>query len=397
MIPPKLLALVLGVIGLALIASAALIAWGGFDRWLAAGHLRTAVGRSLAGDRDGARSAGRQAFEILPREPAAALAAVDLGVAANADSLLRLAQTASPNDRAAIAAAVGVALGRPPEGLDPDASDLALLQAIAAKSPGPAKLDKERPPHLAVLAAWNASRLAAAWTARSRTDVYEAASALLTIAPGHPQAGELRLVVAALAPEEPAKGKLIAAAAGVADVDRRGKLGSHLVAMAPERTSLRMLLPGGGDPAAGAAAVLQRQVASAKANPNGINEGLVIACLQAGKGELADELMAAMPDGARKTELNRLPDLLDGHAFANDLARATPPVVVGDTLAFHLSNNAGALPTKVITVRIGTVQVPATQIQRVGTLVSVPIKNHGSQDVDIGYDGKSVFAANLSL
>jgi hypothetical protein len=72
-------------------------------------------------------------------------------------------------------------------------------------------------------------------------------------------------------------------------------------------------------------------------------------------------------------------------------------VATGETLAFHLSNKAGALPTKAITVRIGSVQVPADQIRQVGTLVSVPIKNHGPQDVDIGYDGKSVFAANLSL
>lgn len=397
MIQSKVLASIFFAAGGALLLTTGLVAWSGFNHWLAADHLRTSVGKSLAGDRDGARAAGRRAYEILPGEPAAALAAADLGVSANADSLLAIARHATPSERATIAAAVGVALGRPPEGLDPDASDLVLLQAIAARSPGPAKLDKDHPPHLAVLAAWNASRLSAAWAARSRTDVFEAASALLTIAPRHPQADELTLLCAALGPEEPTKAKLIAAAAGIEDVDRRGKLGSHLVAMAPERTSLRMLLPGGGDPAAGAAAALQRQVASGKANPTGINEGLVIACLQAGKADLADEVLAAMPDTAKRAELNRLPDLLDGGAFANDLPRATTPVVAGDTLAFHLSNSAGALPTKAITVKIGTLQVPADQIRRIGTLVSVPIKNRGSQDVDIRYDGKPVFAANLSL
>lgn len=397
MIQSKVLASAFFAVGGALLIATGVVVWGGYNRWLAADHLRTAIGKGMAGDRDGARAAGRRAYEILPGEPAAALAAVDLGVAANADGLMAIARNASANDRAAIAAAIGVALGRPPEGLDPDASDLALLQAIAAKSPGPAKLDKDHPPHLAVLGAWHASRLSAAWAARSRSDVFESAGALLTIAPRHPQAGELRLLCAALAPDEPAKGKLIAAAAGVEDVDRRVKLGSHLVAMAPERTALRMLLPGAGDPAAGAAAALQRVVASAKANPTGINEGVVIACLQAGKADLADEVMAAMPDTAKRAELSRLPDLLDGGAFANDLPRATPPVVSGDTLAFHLSNNAGALPTKTITVKIGATTVPADQIRRIGTLVSVPIKNRGSQDVDIRYDGKPVFAANLSL
>ena len=394
--PPKTLALVLLSLGLAMTVAAGLVAWGGINRWLAVGHLQSAGAKALAGDLSGARRAGREAMALIPGEAVAVLAAADLGIAENASGLLQAARHATPAERSALAAAAGVALGKPAEGIDTDPADLALLQAIAAKSPAAVKLDPDHTPHQVVLAAWTASRLSAAWAQGRRSDIYEAASGLLTLVPRHPQAAELRLLLAALGPAEPTKAKLIAIAAEITDVSRRATLGRQLRALAPERTMLAMLVPGAVDPADGESAVLAAAVAEAKRAPATISEVLVIRCLQAGKLDLADALIAAAV-GKRQTELATLPGLLTGEAFVADNARVSPPVSSNQTLSFHLTNLAGALPTKPIAVTIGGSTLPNELIRRQGTLVSVPLHMSGPQDVSISYDGKLVYAANLTL
>ena len=392
---PKILALVLLTLGLVMTLTAGLIVWGGINRWLAVGHLHESAAKALAGDFSGARSAGREAMALIPGEAVAVLAAADLSLAENAIGLLQAARTATPLERAALAAAAGVALGRPAEGIDTDPADLALLQAIATKSPAALKRDPDHPPHQVVLAAWTASRLSAAWAQGKRSDIYEAASGLLTLAPRHPQAAELRLLLAALGPAEPHQAQLSAIAAEITDVARRATLGKHLLALAPERPSLAMLIPGALDPAAGDAA-LAAAVSSAQRAPATISEALVIRCLQAGKFDLVDALIAAA-DSTRQTDLATLPGLLTGEAFTSDKARISPPLSSNQTLSFHLTNRAGALPTKAITVKIGATEVPSAQIRRFGTLIAVPLRVAGAQDLSISYDGNVVYAANLRL
>ncbi len=392
---PKILALMLYAVAASLVVTAGLLTWSGIDRWRANSALVEAQDRALAGDASGARAAARTAADLLPREPVAVLAAADLQTATNVEVLVSIARGADADGKAALAAGAGVALGKPPEGLEPNASDLALLQAIAARSPGPVKLNKDAPPHQAVLGNWAAMRLSAALAAKRPTDLYEAASALLTLVPHHPQAAELRLLTAALAPDV-TTAQLIAAAAAITDIERRNRLGQHLVAMVPERTNLRILLPGGGDATAGEAETIRKLVTSAKLNPASINEGLVIRCLQAGKADAADELIAAM-SGPRQAELTKLGDLLDGASFSAAPARISQWAVINSTLAFHLSNAAGAIPTKKIGIRVGRIDIPADQIRRLGTLVMVPLKVSGEQDVTVTYDGKPVFAAKLIL
>jgi hypothetical protein len=247
-----------------------------------------------------------------------------------------------------------------------------------------------------VLVAWTASRLAAAWAQSRRSDVYEAASGLLTLAPRQPQAAELRLLIAALGPTEPDQAKLLASASEITDSARRAALGTQLLALAPERTWLTKLIPGAVDPAAGESAILAAAVADAKRTPAGISEILVIRCLQAGQFELADALIAAA-DGKRQADLASLPGLLNGKAFAADAPRVSTPRSSNQTLSFHLTNLAGALPTKVIAVQIGISTVPSEQIRRLGTLVAVPLSVSGAQDVNISYDGKLIYAAKLTL
>ena len=394
--PPKILALVLLTLGLAMTLAAGLIAWGGINRWLAVGHLDAAGAKALAGDLSGARSAGREAMALIPGEAVAVLAAADLGIAENAVGLLQAARTATPSERAALAAAAGVALGKPAEGIATDPADQTLLQAIAAKSPAAVKLDPDHVPHLVVLTAWAASRLSAAWAQSRRSDIYEAASGLLTLAPRHPQAAELRLLIAALGPAEPSQPKLIAIAAEITDVSRRAALGKHLLALAPERTALALLIPGAVDPAAGEAAALAAAVANAKRAPASISETLVIRSLQAGRFDLADELIAAV-DGKRQADLATLPGLLNGEAFVTDQARVSQPIISAQTLSFHLTNLSGALPTKAIIVNIGDSEVPSDQIRRLGTLIAVPLRVSGARDIRISYDGTVVYAANLTL
>ena len=394
--PPKILALVLLTLGLFMTLAAGLIAWGGINRWLAVGHLDTAGAMALAGDLSGARRAGREAMALIPGEAVAVLAAADLNLAENAAGLLQAARNATPAERAALAAAAGVALGKPAEGIDTEPADLALLQAIAAKSPAAVKLDPDHPPHQVVLTAWTASRLSAAWAQSKRSDIYEAASGLLTLAPRHPQAAELRLLIAALGPIEPNQAKLIAIAAEITDASRRATLGKQLLALAPERSSLTMLIPGAVDPAAGESAALAAAIANAKRTPATISEALVIRCLQAGKFDLADALIAAA-DGKHQTDLAKLPGLLNGEAFTTDATRISTPLSSNQTLSFHLTNLTGALPTKSITVKIGDTEVPNEQIRRLGTLIAVPLRVAGARDISISYDGKVVYAANLTL
>lgn len=393
---PKILAIILLAAAGVLFLTAGMLTWGGIDRWRAHGALVEAQDRALAGDAAGARASARTAVDILPSEPAAVLAAADLLTITNVDALAAVARGADATGKAALAAGAGIALGKPPEGMDPNASDLALLQAMAARSAGPVKLSKDAPPHLAVLTSWAAMRLSAALAAKSPTDLYEAASALLTLAPRHPQTAELRLLVAALAPEV-TTAQLIAAAAAISDIERRNRLGQHLVAMMPERTSLRILLPGGGDAAAGEAEAVRKLVTAAKLNPASINEGLIIRCLQAGKADAADELVTALPAGPRQADMNKLGDLLDGGSFATSPAHISHWSSIDSTLTFHLSNAAGAIPTRKIGIRVGTIDIPADQIRRLGTLVVVPLKVSGEQDITVTYDGKPVFAAKLTL
>jgi hypothetical protein len=396
-LPTKPVAFGLLACGLGCLIASGLIAWGGLNTWLARGYLTTANGRAANGDSAGARAAARDAMEVMPRAPAAVVAAADLSTPANAETLLALMPGASADERATLAAAAALASGKAPDGGDANASDTALLVAIASKAPGPVTLSKDAPPHRAVLATWTATRLSAAFAAKRPDDVWQAASVLLTLAPKHPQAPELSVICAGLAPSCVAKSALIAAVAAISDRERSERLGVALLTLRPERNELRVLLPGGiTDPATEAANALARAVAILKAKPATIHEGAIIRCLQADKPDLADELIAAAPATAQAT-FSTMTGLLDGDSFAAAPAQVSPPVVVANQLSFQLSNALGALPTKKISIRIGTTEVPSDAIVRFGTLITLPLKINGSQDVTISYDGKPVFAANLSL
>ena len=395
-LPAKPLGFILLAVGLSFLTAGGLIIWGGINRWLAHGYLITANDKAGAGDPAGARSAARDALALMPSAPAALLAAADLSTPANADTLLAAMATAPPAQRAALAAAASLATGKVAEGGDTNASDTALLVAIAAKAAGPVTLSKDAPPHRAVLAAWAATRLAAGFAAKSSDDVFQAASMLLTLAPKHPQAAELLVITAGLAPSGISKAALISAIAAITDRDRCESLGIALLNLRPERNELRLLLPGVHDPATESANALARLVAIVKATPEKINEGAVIRCLQAGKNDLADELVAVAPATKQQT-LTQLGDLVDGGGFATESAQISPPNIVAGQLSFHLSNANGALPTGKIAIRIGTTDLPAEAIRRLGTLITVPLKINGMQAVTVTYDGKPVYAANVSL
>lgn len=392
---PKIFAGMLFASGAILLLIAGLLTWSGINQWRAHNALIEAQDKAFAGNASGARASARLAADLLPSEPAAVLAAADLQTSSNVEALIFCARNADANGKAALAAGAGIALGKPPEGLEPNASDLALLQAIAARAYGPIKLNKDAPPHLAVLANWAAMRLSAALAAQSPTDLYEAASALQTLAPRHPQAAELRLLIAAVAPDS-TTAQIIAAAAGITDIERRNRLGQHLVAMLPERTALRILLPGGGDAHVSEAETIRKLATAAKLNPTSINEGLIIRCLQAGKADTADELVAAMAE-PRKSEFAQFNELLSGASMTTFPAQISQWSALNSLLAFHLSNAAGALPTKKIVIRIGNYEVPPDLIRRQGTLISVPLKVTGEQDVTVMYDGKPIFAAKIPL
>jgi hypothetical protein len=95
--------------------------------------------------------------------------------------------------------------------------------------------------------------------------------------------------------------------------------------------------------------------------------------------------------------LSKLQGLVTGGDFTADPAQISPPIAAGEDLTFHLSNRAGALPTGRITVTIGQTEIPSDQVRRQGTLICVPLRVRGRQDLRITYDGAVVFAANLGL
>jgi hypothetical protein len=250
-------------------------------------------------------------------------------------------------------------------------------------------LDRDHPPHLAVLAAWGVSRLQAAWQAGSRSDVVAAASLLLTVAPHHPQAAELQVLVAALGPNAPTKGAFITLASAIPDTARRQALGQRLIALAPERTIIQILNAGathddGSDPQ------LSGLVAAALAQPETIREGLVIRCLQAGNPGLAERLANAKPAMAAL-----LAPLSDKPWPASSGIRITTPQVMGDQIAFHFSNAAGALPRTTPQVSIGKVPVAPNDIRRIGTLILVPWRSFGAQVIIVRYQDKDIFAAEV--
>ncbi len=393
--PPRILAYSLMAGGAICLAWAAFVTWGGIARWFAVSNLREAQVLAQSGDLAGARQAARSAVGWLPGSAATVLAAIDPTDPSAVDYLTSAARGQNANDRTAIAAGAGAILGRVPDGLDVGPGDLPFLQALARKLPGPVSRDPDHPPHEAVLAAWAAGRLTAAWLAQRQTDVHEAAGTVLLLAPRHPQAADLALIVTALAPQTPTKADLIKVAAEIPDAERRRWLGRQLLALAPERSELR-LLDGALDAVAMGDAALAAVVSAAKAAPDAINDGVIITCLQAGKPDLADELIALAPAG-RKAALSKLQSLVTGGDFTADPPQISPPVAAGEELTFHLSNRAGALPTGRISVTIGQAEVPSDQVRRQGTLICVPLRVHGQQDLRITYDGALVFAANLGL
>lgn len=395
-LPDKPLGIGLLTVGGLCFVAAGLIAWGGVNHWLAAGYLTTAGDKALAGDASAARSEARDAMDLLPREPVAVLAATDLSTPANAEALLALARESTGGTRDTLVAAAGLALGKVPDGTEPNASDAALLKAIAEKSPAAVTLSKDAPPHRALLAEWAASRLAAGFAAQKPDDVWAAASMLLTLAPRHPQAAELEIIVAGLAPNGVDKPRLIAVAGTLSDIKRRGQLGVALLTLRPERNQLRMLLPMAGNVAAENESALNTLVSAVKTAPETIHEGVIIRCLQAGKPSLVDELIA-VASAERKLAFQHLGDLTDGGGITAETAHITTPIVVGGRLSFHLSTTSGALPIKRVGITIGKFGLPDDAIRHLGTLVSAKLEFQGPQSLTITYDGKPVFAANVSL
>lgn len=195
--------------GAVIMLVAALIAWGGVQRWIAVGETREAFDQLRRGNLTGARKLAAAAAARVPDEPTPALLAADPADGAALDRLVWVAARSQRlADRQAVFAAIGLmrlAAGKPADVELAGTADGRLLEAIAAANAGrdpgrPKAEDGEAPPHLQVLRAAHTVLLRRSWQAGKISETRANAGALLLLQPKGRDAPALLFLLAASSP-----------------------------------------------------------------------------------------------------------------------------------------------------------------------------------------------------
>ena len=195
--------------GVAVMLTAAAIAWSGVQRWVAVSETREALDQLRRGNLKRARTLAAAAAARVPEEPTPALLAADPADSEGLDRLVRIAvRCPRPADRQAMFAAIGLmrlAAGKPAEVDLAGTTDGRLLEAIAAvnagRDPGRPKAEEgEPPPHLNVLRAAHTVLLRHSWQAGKVSETRVHAGALLLMQPKSKEAPALLFLLAASSP-----------------------------------------------------------------------------------------------------------------------------------------------------------------------------------------------------
>lgn len=394
----RILGLLLGLGGAALILLSGLLAWNGWKAWSAVSAMDGVQARWFNGDLAGARTLGREALECAPDSGAAGLASLDLENATAAAQLQEILGRCRGADRDAVASAAALVAAERGEPLPAcPAGDAELAAYIASKgSAAWPTLGTGAVPSSTLLYRALALRLRTAWSAGRGEEIRASASALALLAPRHPQAPELRLIAACFDPIAATRGNLNGIENRISDQQRRTTLATWMLPFAPAANTAAISLvarSGADDPAAALRLRLDAEARSAEGTA--APDATILRCLLAQYDPLADRLIARLP-ADRKAVFTPLRSSAEQPA-AGDALRIAGPWTRGGLIACQLGSGAGVPTRAVVTIAIDGREVPADHIRRWGTLVWAECDKSGAADVVIRLAGKPLFSSRLTF
>jgi hypothetical protein len=411
--------IILMVLAAALLVIALLIAWNAVARWQAIAALSGAQLARLGGDEPSARRELREAGEDLPTLPATVLPGVDLGDESAAGRLEALRARVPARDRHDVDTVLALhrALRGQDAGVEVAGSDANLLTAIrltAKADAAPAKVayDADLPPHVTILHAALQRQFRAAWLAGDGEAIRRSAGPLLLMAPTEPDAPRLRLILTALGPTVDASA-LHAAGGSIGNLDERLALIRALLRLAPVKAQDQLIslipperqLPEEQEAALlGTTTPLEQQVQKVLASPTpAALRALLDRALQAGRTDLAKQLLAKLPADAQQPVLVQLATAdgdLDAliHLLGEQpelQLRISPVVVAGGHAAFHLATSSGLVPRTGIQIRLAGKEVDPARLQRLASLVVVDLGATAGA-LEVRYGQKVVASAQVT-
>jgi hypothetical protein len=363
------------------------IAWTSWSRWAGIAAINAANVRLLQGNDATIKSRTNKAARELPDHAAAILLDTDLMNEGDCLRLEALERKISSAD--AVLVQTAEALSAALRGKQPaqriGGSDGTLIAAIAdlAKGgrPHPLVLDKDAPPHHTVMAHAYVKQLHAALAVGDRDLIKDAACTLALLLPAHPDGGALRFITAILDPGAPIP-KVNQAAAQVQEAQRK-RVANLMAGIVPERASVLTAIGLGVPSETPAAQLLSAQVAAAISQDGDVDRvGLVRRCLDAGRYDLAKQLLPKMPQ-ARQAELKNiimnqegnLPELTKAGASDPGLRpRVSQLCTRTGFVGFHISNDVGMVPKTAISVAFNGNNIPRSAICQNGSMFSVQIE-----------------------
>lgn len=402
-------------LGAALLAGAAiilivaiLIGWGATTRWLGIADVHQARARLLHAPDQAARAAA-DAAQALPDEPAAVLLTIDLQKAEDYTRLEDLERRSDSRHGELIR--TGMALSQvlrdqtPPQVGGADGALLAVLAALRSGSPpAPLPTTAGEAPRLSVLSATLAAQWRAAVAAGDAALARQAAGALAMLQPRHPSAPLLWFAAGALDPSSD-RARLQTLAQKVPQA-QLAPLARALSRLAPSRSSELDALALGLAPSLTPAQMLEAQVRAAVGGADVQVSPLARRCLEAGRPDLAKQLLPRLPASAQapfqRFILLNEGDMAElakaGEQTPELMPRITPPRIRPGSVAFHLSNAAGAVPKGELTIRLDGKAIEAARVMRLGSLIVIDTqKQTGPTDFEVRAGERTLHASKVTL
>ncbi|MBA2480900.1 MAG: hypothetical protein H0V44_09570 [Planctomycetes bacterium] len=398
--------IVLAVTGAVICVITAALAWSSWNRWSGISAITTARIRMLDSHDAVVKTRSAHAARLLPKEAVAVLLDTDLSSESDHKRLESLEHHVSGSERELVQTSQALMLAL--RGKEPthhvSGSDGVLIAALVhlnkSGRPYAIALEKNAPPHHAVMAYVYAKQLRAAIETGDRDLIRGAACALAMLLPAHADGNALRYITTILDPGS----NLIALnrAAASVPIPQLKLLSNAMALIVPERASQLTAIGLGVPSDTPAAQLLPAQVAAAIAQDGDVDRvALVRRCLDAGRYDLAKNLLPKMPPD-RQTELRNIIMNQEGNLPELLKAGATDPALMPRMsnlrtrigfVGFHISNDLGMVPKTGIQVRFNGSDIEPSAVRQNGSLFSVTIESkHSAQATLEVLVGKDVLA-----